>query len=539
MAFRWLHISDIHFSEDADNDSFRDNFLHGVRSGPDCIENYGLEWQIKQTPVDCILLTGDLFNRGKWSSSQRGRALAFLKEIYHICSDASIGLSAWNWTDGQPMDRLYYCPGNHDLNRNAVNVKDDIVSVRSDVLPAIVKQTKTHGYFIGEKDPEYSLMTQATFGPFFHIMGELTGHQASNLEVQLFMPPQQVDPDGVSSVAFVSINTALTAGQLYDGASLEPDMLQLHQLFRDADRVLNTQEALTHYKKFHELAQKRLGKIANDRGNLCFISESAQQLILDELAKQKSRPIVVLLGHHPITDLSEQARSRFQTFAKKCNASRIYICGHNHIPEGDIFSTIDKYGGSPLYQVCVGGIFADNSGYNQCSFSIGTLQPSPSSDRELSYHIDLYRYYKDVFHDWKWTCFSKDWPVPKPPLDMPSCPPPLSSTKEAAPEAPANPKIEEDDKYLQNKELGTSDFFAPRPPECMPNPSPISHPDTETTPLGPINPKIDEDDKYLHKKTVDSAISADAALKRLATMRAMGQKTIAEKEENTDESKDR
>ena len=65
---RWLQISDIHIRSE------------GVLAGDQALINRfikNLSEHIREKPVDCIIFTGDLFDRGAWTSAQASSAKSF------------------------------------------------------------------------------------------------------------------------------------------------------------------------------------------------------------------------------------------------------------------------------------------------------------------------------------------------------------------------------------------------------------------------------------------------------------------------------
>ena len=422
---RWLHLSDIHFSTAARAEDFRQVFLYGnpenaTHGEISSIESGGLKWQVQQTPVDCIILTGDLFHQGKWTRDERDRISSFIKEIYKICSDASSEDDPWNWTDGFPMDRLFYCPGNHDLKRNAVHEDDGILYLRTEELPDVVNASIhiSNGHFT--PGDNRTLLTEDTFGPFISAMDRLTNTNSNDeyrYEIQLFHLPSQ-PPNGFRPVCFIGFNTALLAGQTYDKAELESDIRTAYQEFYEAHNQQNTQQALDAYTKYHTLMCKKQGKLANDEKRQCFPSSEAITKVERALDQMPEHPFMIMFGHHPISFLCESGRIRLTSFARRHNSS-IYLCGHNHMPKDEIIKpiTLRTHSDYSIHQVYVGGIFSDESGYNQCSFSIGTISQEPTQHNAS---ILYFRYYKDIFDDWVWERKESEEFEPRIPIRTPN-----------------------------------------------------------------------------------------------------------------------
>jgi len=102
-GFSWLHVSDIHFRPDND---WKDN-----QPRQKLLETLESEFTEKRTPkVDAIFCTGDIAY-GELSTSplkeQYESARVFFDELRSVCKVAA--------------DRLFIVPGNHDIDRGAIN----------------------------------------------------------------------------------------------------------------------------------------------------------------------------------------------------------------------------------------------------------------------------------------------------------------------------------------------------------------------------------------------------------------------------------
>lgn len=99
----WLHLSDIHFrpSSEWSDATARDALLEHLR---DTISKRGLA-------IDLIFCTGDIaFGelRGQPLAGQYALAQRFFNELRQVCGNL-------------PAERVFVVPGNHDVNRNAVD----------------------------------------------------------------------------------------------------------------------------------------------------------------------------------------------------------------------------------------------------------------------------------------------------------------------------------------------------------------------------------------------------------------------------------
>lgn len=104
----WLHLSDIHFSKvDAWRDDNNRNSLLSYLRGM-----FACQPELKP---DFIFCTGDIAFGEQASdplAQQYASAKIFFDELLEVCGDSNGAL---------PKDRLYFVPGNHDINRKKVN----------------------------------------------------------------------------------------------------------------------------------------------------------------------------------------------------------------------------------------------------------------------------------------------------------------------------------------------------------------------------------------------------------------------------------
>ena len=357
---RWLHISDIHVSlidHSGDSKRYRRKaFLEAVKR------------QITtDNAVDCIIFTGDLFFQGKWSPDILNRAKEILSEIYMACSNAG----GWGWKSEEPMTRLFYCPGNHDLIREAYLTDNGTIIHRKNILQNEAIDCDGYLKLTSEKK---KLFTQISFGLFDDFMRELVDSHSYVSDYPFEYRVFRLQDSAHTEVTFVGINTSLSAGKPYDIIEAEKEMDIAFNAFLRENRVFNTEAALHEYNKYHIAAQKKFGNIVDDENRLCFISEEAEHALESELKGAKFK---ILFGHHPCEFFSKDARNQFDNFIDQNNIY-IYLCGHTHRADGAIISPISNLkdmdsDGQKILQVTVGGSFLDHSDYNQLSFSIGEV----------------------------------------------------------------------------------------------------------------------------------------------------------------------
>lgn len=357
---RWLHISDIHVSV---NDHRGDSKRYRRRAFLDEIK-----CQITtDNAVDCIIFTGDLFFQGKWNADVLIRAKEILTEIYTICSNAG----GWNWKPEEPMARLFYCPGNHDLLREAYLPDNGAIIHRKDVLQNEVVDCDGYLKLTPEKK---KLFTQIAFGLFDDFTQGLVDYHSYRSDYPFEYRVFRLCDSTQTEVTFVGINTALSAGKLYNISETEKELEAAFNAFLRQNSFFNTETALDEYKKYHIAVQKKLGNIVDDEKHLCFISEEAERALKSELGNSK---LNILFGHHPCEFFSEDARNQFDNFVDQNNIY-LYLCGHTHRADGAIIQAITNLKDidpdeQEIFQVTVGGSFLDHSDYNQLSFSIGEV----------------------------------------------------------------------------------------------------------------------------------------------------------------------
>lgn len=385
-VFRWLHLSDLHLVATSSDRFDRVKILWGTK-GPrgeaKCMDEGGLSWYIANNPVDCIVITGDFFLRGDFSEENKSELMDFLKDLYEICSDKG----DWGWQRGESMDRIFWCPGNHDLNRDAAVLRDGKVEFRK----GKIENCSDGGMF--SPGDHRDLLTSVTFKDVFAFWKEMAPDSeymismdgVSPYEVQLF----RMDKDDLS-LYFLSLNTALAAGQTSaSGSDADDEAMGYFDQFWKAHHLHNSGEALQAYKNYHECLQSRDGVNANDEGKLCFVSKRADEAIQNYF-KTKTSGIVIMFGHHPISMLSKEAQSRFNTL-QLLIASRLYLHGHTHVVQAKKES---------LQHIGVGGLFQDpDDSYNQLSFSVGEIK---QEDAKYSYSIMLLFYTPESHGDRQW-----------------------------------------------------------------------------------------------------------------------------------------
>lgn len=388
---RILHLSDLHLSVNSSKNEF-DFFCFGTKAHDTVVDEnvtdvdgilktYGLRGYLKKKPVDCIVITGDFTNRGDFSAENIRYIKEQIIELYQICAQAG----DWRyhgekWNASLPMNRLFYCAGNHDLLRDAAcyEPKSGKYIARQNVVRELVEQQDApgrNGYLPSHDVAKFSLLTAFTFRPFFEMLeslrrGSEEKQEVNNFEGTVFhlkAGEDSKDPD----ICFVAINTALLAGNV---DSVNPDTIQTSWLKMQAS--VDVQEKSQAAKEYYELLQKQAGRVINDEGKLCMPSEKALDILTGEI-RGSSSYIGIMLGHHNYSLLCENAKKAFNGFVKKCEIG-LYLCGHTHRPDNNRISTSELYPKDKNLQIRVssGAFFDKTDYYSSLGFSIHTISRS-------------------------------------------------------------------------------------------------------------------------------------------------------------------
>lgn len=384
---RILHLSDLHLSLNSSNNEF-DSFCFGTtHSGPigesvtgvdNILKQYGLRGYLNKNPVDCIVITGDFTNRGDFSEDNIKYIKNCIKNLYEICAKAG----AWKyngvqWNEKLPMNRLFYCAGNHDLLRDAVcyDPKTGKYIARQNVVRELARQQDApgrNGYLPSHDAAKFSLLTASAFRPFFEMLeslrrGSEEKQEVNNFEGTVFCLKAREDSKG-PDICFAAINTALLAGNV---DSVDPNTIQTSWLKMQAS--VDVQEKCQAAKDYYDLLQMQAGRVINDGGKLCMPSEKALDILTGEI-RGSSSYIGIMLGHHNYSLLCENAKKAFNGFVKKCEIG-LYLCGHTHRPDNNGIAKSELYSKDKNLQIRVssGAFFDKTDYYSSLGFSIHTI----------------------------------------------------------------------------------------------------------------------------------------------------------------------
>lgn len=178
---KWLHISDIHFNlKNYDTNTLREKLLFFLK---------------KQNDIDFVLITGDIFFQyGKDVEDED--VIEFVKDIVSAC--------------GCEIDKVFICPGNHDVNR-----KDE---ERNEIISRIRKKKLN----ISNSD-EVKLIKEG-HEKFKSIYKEITGRKYNSFEVF-----------NESKYRIISLDTCLLSKDNKDAGRIS---LQTNKLLSLKDKIL-------------------------------------------------------------------------------------------------------------------------------------------------------------------------------------------------------------------------------------------------------------------------------------------------------------
>lgn len=376
---RWLHFSDLHICNSVEG--FWGDILYGTRdeqeepikqkNAEETMKLYGLKGMCRFYPVDAIVITGDFVNRGDFSKDKRDHIKKILQKLYKVCAE---NIPEWNedgkqWEAGMPMERLFFCPGNHDVIRDAV-LTDTTYGHTVERKKIIIEEATCKAGCFNEaiEEDKISVLTEYSFGPFYNLIDEICGVKSSGVQGDIFalVPSESSN----TAVLFCALNTALLAGQ--PKKVTEEEIEEKRSAWEKADKKGDRETAIELYKEWCELADAADGKVIVDEEKLCMPSKA----YLDEQEKQiKKWPqahVCIAVGHHGYDFLSKDAKNQFISFARGIGA-HVYLCGHAHKTGQDSYEIGTLYGNC-IRQYVAGAMFYDpNDTYSELGFYIGTI----------------------------------------------------------------------------------------------------------------------------------------------------------------------
>ena len=355
MKFSFLHISDLHFdAEHINMEIFRKKMKDKIKKD--------------DLDADCLIISGDVFNRGKLSREEFDRCKEFLRDL------PGRGFSV-------------VVPGNHDLDRSAQNAADEAFNAfltRKQLVLNKGEEAFSSGQFSINND-EKIILYKSAYEAFFSFskqtnfqsfMQENPPLEDKWYEIQVV---QEKFRDFPCAVKFVLLNTGLIAGQSIGGNE-----------YRKRRGYLKKElEAATvggDYVKAAEL-QVKLAKQQRrfeDDGELIIDEEGYQEdgpgrlslsedglRVLSEI-KAEETELTIFVGHHGYQFLSSETKKALKQAMENCK-SGIYLCGHSHQARYERYKIGNNTIPKDIDQIQAGVMFKDEGGYAQYGFDYGVF----------------------------------------------------------------------------------------------------------------------------------------------------------------------
>lgn len=413
--FTLLHISDLHFTEEpTSSSSFRNIILQKLDDE-------------KLTSVDCVVISGDIFNRGFLGKHQ---ALQFQEDFLKKLPQ---------------KDKILVVPGNHDLTRLAQAEEEtekgwNFFHTRKDLVLEKRRQVAEKGEFLFSNDPwERDVLYTGAFQGFenfahrmkFFNFREPPLEDLKRYEVQCVYLPFHSMKRNPSFVQFVLLNTALIAGQSIQGEAYDEKRKEWEMAHQDALKSGDTLKAAE-----LRLEIEKLQKFYRDNGELIVddgepmkpefefgtlsLSKEGNRL-LSQLTPPRDVALTIFVGHHGFQLLSRETQKALKEAMRKCK-SGIYLCGHAHEVRFKRFPIQGNSQPRDIEQFQAGRMFRDETeltqhGFNYASFEIN--QDGRLSGKVFSYFYALSPSEELQWHKEEITCKSiaPDAPPPPPPAD--------------------------------------------------------------------------------------------------------------------------
>lgn len=346
MDFTFLHISDIHFDDQTTNQAAAQReILNKIDS--------------EKIRADCLIISGDLFNKGLLTSRNAGKLIEFIKKF-------------------PGASHIYVVPGNHDLNRFASKEEDGYNQVlrRAELVNKYKKILEQENKEFTIEREEEPVIYEGSFGAFQRFCAELGARapfaedssEMSNYEVKIASQSK----DGIE-VRFVLLNTALISGQSVKGEEFRSRESAIEKRYNDA---IQSQQPLSAAKEMVDLEQlrdrfRRDGELIVDEEKRDPGTQSlsyAGDEILNSI-KVEHEDITIFVGHHGWEYLAKETREALKK-AMENSERAIYLCGHAHQESAQNIQTQVNI---PILQFQAGVLFRLEDGYTQYGFNYGTI----------------------------------------------------------------------------------------------------------------------------------------------------------------------
>lgn len=351
MPFHFLHISDIHFdTESTSSWVSRNEIVKEIRD-----ENLG---------ADCIVISGDLFNRGSLDKNRMSDYRFFLNQL-------------------PGHETVLVVPGNHDLDRSAQLREGGSYNVfltRRDIVLNAGNKLKATGNEYELNDQEKEILYKKSFYGFHSFSQEMhfktfcqpdALNDAHNYEVQVVELP--INDNQNLKIKFVLLNTAIFAGQAIRGAEFRRRQQRLkkeqqaaldeYDSVKAAEIFLDMSRKQQQYENYGELIIDE--EIESGNGRIGLSKEGNR--ILSNVNSGDS-VITFFVGHHGVQYLSKETQEALKIAMKACH-SGIYLCGHAHQARFSRFCIQQNAFPRDIEQVQAGVMFKDQSEFAQYGFN--------------------------------------------------------------------------------------------------------------------------------------------------------------------------
>lgn len=390
MKFTAIHISDIHPKVLTSSEiAYRDDIINQTN-------------ELNISDADCLIISGDLFNRGSLGSKENKGYKPFLEKLPGFKCTVVV-------------------PGNHDLDRMARISQEEGYNQfhdRKTIVRNMGSSVEKDGEFTCS-DEEKTVLYQESFKSFIEFSQTMKFKSFCKMpkkkdeqikyEIQQYDVPFSEDPK--KKVRFVLINTALIAGQTMAEEqylkTIEKKEIEYQTAVKQADTIKQAELRL-------EIENMKLKYVKEDgiiidndpldkAGRLSLSKEGNIALgnvnTKDGLETGEKIVATIFVGHHGYQFLSSETREALKKAMKQCHSS-IYLCGHAHRAHYNHYDIQDK--GKPRFieQFQAGVMFKDDDAhYAQYGFNYIEVDVNNKivNCKVTSYFLD-----KSISEDSKW-----------------------------------------------------------------------------------------------------------------------------------------
>lgn len=389
MAFQVLHISDVHLQSDMSVDWIdKDKILMKVR-------------QDERIQADCIIISGDLFNKGSLSKEASEEYKNFIEDLKK--ATAKKMNIAGREQEIKPI--VLVVPGNHDLDRLARTKKDGSYNEffkRSDfVRDAAEAMSEDRLFQIHDNQAE--VLYQCAFNAFLFFAKKIGSKtfcepdaalNYGKYEVQIQKVPFQQENEDAKKVRFVLLNTALFAGQSLSYIQFKDRKTKLKNEYKkkvnegkevEASKLALqiAQEQATYEKYGSFIVDEENFSTGNGRMGLSATGITTLRKMSEDSA-DRSVVCTIFVGHHGLEFLSKgtfKAISEVMArFHLNTEGDGVYLCGHAHRLQHSKYDTPENCELERIHQVQAGVLFGGDDGFAEYGFNYITIDYDDSTN---------------------------------------------------------------------------------------------------------------------------------------------------------------